>query len=264
MRAARHAILGTLSPAVLLAGLLLCAPLGAAEAAPPGRSVAPSQDAAEAGAWREKIEAGLKAQDDRLEALGARLDAQSAALSGSARSADKALKEEAQAIELLQGSRQKADASLELQRQRLDAAEAKTQALDADASKARAASSLRDARLDAMTKDLAALKQDLSDSHDSLAAGLKQIEANRSDLQARSAKLESLSELLAAMKKDIDSNNEELVEAKQSLKRLEAAAVTPAADSNAAWWDAVLGWKYLPAVATGLGAAALGVAALHH
>jgi hypothetical protein len=59
----------------------------------------------------------------------------------------------------------------------------------------------------------------------------------------------------------VETDDEELVELKQSVHRLEPDS---SGGGNAAWWDGVATWKYLPAVATGLGVVAVGVAAFHH
>jgi chromosome segregation ATPase len=108
----------------------------------------------------------------------------------------------------------------------------------------------------ASAREIEALKQDVAANQDSLDAGLKELKATQDSL----TRLDSMEDLLGMVKRDVESNDEELVEVKQSLKRLEA----PPSSENAQWWDQMASWKYLPAVATGLGVVAVGIAAFHH
>jgi len=142
--------------------------------------------------------------------------------------------------------------------QRLDSQEAKSQSLQETQSKAAVSAEAGLARFDELRKDLDTLKADLANSQDSLASGLKELQDTRGAL----SKLDSLQELMTMLKRDMDNDDEELVEVKQSLKRLEPSPSD--GPGNAAWWDGLAGWKYLPALATGLSVIAVGVAALHH
>jgi chromosome segregation ATPase len=118
------------------------------------------------------------------------------------------------------------------------------------------------ARLKGLSDDLSALRLQTDASAKAMRDGLADIATLREDLKQRQARLDSLSDLLAVMKKGVDENSEEIVEVKQSLKRLEQAP-SPESMVSGDWWDQALQWKYLPALAVGLSAVALGVAATH-
>lgn len=248
------------SPAWILAGLALFAPpLAAEDGPPPARRPAaaiepvalptPEVRAADLQALKDAVAESARAQEERLLGQARRLSRVAAAVDES----EASLKGMADASARLQSA-------LEGLRARLDAVEKRAQSLDEAAGKAAVADQARDVRLDGLAKELAALKAEIVGNRDSLDAGMKQFAATQADLKERGAKLESLSDLLGVMKRDVESNNEELVEVKQALKKLEAAPASGAAE-NAAWWDEVLRWPYLPAVATTLGAVAIGVAA---
>jgi chromosome segregation ATPase len=116
------------------------------------------------------------------------------------------------------------------------------------------------AKLKNLGDDLAALRLDLEGGSKKMREGLAEIQALREDLKQRQAKLDSLTDLLAVMKKDVDSNSEEIVEVKQSLKGYQVAQA-PQDRSAGEWWEQALEWKYLPVLAVGLSAVAVGLAA---
>lgn len=232
-----------LSPALLLAGLVLCAPLGAEEA-PPGRSIVPAEalaPAREIEALRRKVEQFSQAFDERQQAQARQLSRSAAAL------------------DALQAERGGVQGALDGLRQRAGQLDERLKALEAGG--ARVASDLAgtDSRVSAAQKDLDALRRDLGDARDSLQGGLKDVGAARAELKERGEKLASLTDLLSAMKRELDSNNEELVELRLAVKSASAPARPQVGGSE--WWDRALHWKYLPAVAVGLSAVAIGVAA---
>lgn len=250
MRLPRNAFLSLLSPALLLAGLVLCAPLPAAEA-PPGRSVVPA-------------EALAPSRD--LEALRLRLDELSSALEERQDAQARQLSRNAEAIVQLQAARERGDAAqsraqaaFEALRQRQDGFDAQAKALELGAARAAVDVAARDRRIDNAVKELAALRADLGSAQDSLQGGLKDVQAARAELKERGETLASLTDLLSAMKRELDSNNEELVELRLAVKN--ASTPAPARVGSTAWWDRALQWKYLPAVAVGLSAVAVGWAA---
>ncbi len=109
------------------------------------------------------------------------------------------------------------------------------------------------------TKELSALSVNLKTARDELATALKQAQATQTELKARSDKLEDLVDLLGALRRDLNTNNEEIVDLRRQLKALDGKGTVEG--SNAQWWDQALRWPYLPALATGLAAIAIGVAA---
>jgi chromosome segregation ATPase len=136
-------------------------------------------------------------------------------------------------------------------------------ALEASLARGNSAAAAQDRRVDGLDAQLQALRTQADVDRAAAQDALKRLQATQADLDERGRKLESLTDLLSVMKRDLDSNNEELVEVKQTLKRLDAATPAASLSPQTAWWDAVLGWRYLPVVAVGLSAVALGVAAAH-
>jgi chromosome segregation ATPase len=236
--------------------LLLAGPVRAddAAAAPPGRSVSltPVQgaDAAEVSALGDQVE---RLRGQALEQT-AQLEAQARAVSLSAQAQadhESRLKDLEAGTDKLQRSMTAAETSLAQALARLQAVE------DAQ-SKAQVNASAESAKADAAAQDLAVLKQGMAAAQDGLQAAAKDLAATRAQMQDRSDRLDSLSELLETLKKSQESNDEELVEVKQALKRLEPAP--DAEGANQQWWDQILTWKYMPAVAVGLGCVATGIA----
>jgi DNA repair exonuclease SbcCD ATPase subunit len=239
-----------LSPACLLAGLVLCPGLRADEP-PPGRSVIPAS-ALNLGPQLEQLEQRLKRTGDDLDS---RLDAQALALSRNARAVD-ALREDQAGHNAALSRVQNALNNLD---PRLADLDTRVKALDAAQARAATEAAAADSRAIGWGKDLVQLRKDLQASQDSLETGLKEVAAARSELKERGEKLAGLTDLLGAMKRELNANNEELVELRLALKR--APAPAPESLSGGSWWEQALRWKYLPAVAVGLSAAALGVAA---
>lgn len=252
-----------LSPTCLwLAGLLLLgpAPLRAAEAeAPPARSVAPAVPA-EPLATKAELKAAEQRAEARLQALSTGLDLQAQRLEDQARRLSKSaqlLIEAAEDLKTLQGSQARSAAALESAQQKLSDLGTRLQGLEQGAAKTSSDSVVRDSRLDELAKAQAALRLQAQEGQDSLQTLLKDLSASRTELKERGQKLNSLTDLLGVMKQDLDGNHEELVEVKQALKRLEPAPGAPEAGS---WLDRALRWPYLPAVAVGLSAVAVGLA----
>ncbi|MGH7442883.1 MAG: hypothetical protein ACREKE_09455, partial [bacterium] len=111
------------------------------------------------------------------------------------------------------------------------------------------------ARRRALAEDVSKLQSGLASVRADLSRQSGQIQSAQTSLQ----RIDSMDELLTMVQQDVEANDEELAEAKQALKRLE----TPS-DSGPGWWRALVDYKYLPIVATGLAVAALGVAATQH
>lgn len=234
----------------------------AAPAPPLGRSIAEgagvdlSPSAAPTARLSEDLEEQdkrLRMQDKRVRELDGRTQDEALRLSRAAKVLDElygALASETEA-------RAQLAAALQAMNSKIESLEDKSQAMGEAQSKAAVSAEAGLARFDELRKDLDTLKADLAGSQENLATGLKELEDTRGAL----SKLDSLQELMTMLKRDMDNDDEELVEVKQSLKRLEPA---PSEGSDSAWWEGVASWKYLPALATGLSAIALGVAAFHH
>ena len=248
----------------MAAGLLIFAAVLRADGLVPGRSVAPpgdgqslSQTSAPAlAADLDDQDRRLRDEDSRLREQDGRIQDEALRLSRTARSLD----ELSAALSAGTAAQERLSTVLEGLRQRVESLELKLRFVDEEQGKAAVTAAAGETRLGGLDKDLAALKLELRAQGDSLAAGLKELEETRGAL----AKLDTQEELLAMLKKDTQTNDEELVEVKQGLKRLEPQSPAEDGAGNAAWWEGVAGWKYLPAVATGLGVVALGVAAFHH
>ena len=116
------------------------------------------------------------------------------------------------------------------------------------------------AKLKLLSDEMVALRTESEGGSKQLRESLAEIAALRGDLKQRQAKLDSLTDLLTIMKKDVDNNNEEIVEVKQALKGYQTLTA-PQDKSASDWWEDVLGWKYLPVLAVGFSAVALGLAA---
>jgi len=247
----------------LAAGLILLSALLRADPIATGRSVAPAgdeeQSVSEAARVQNAVEADFKEQDTRLRALDSRLRDQDGRIQDQSirvSAVAASLEDNAAALASTAKAQERLSAALEGLRERIESLERKSLGLSDAQAGASVASAAEVVQQEAFSKDLLALKRDLAVNQDSLSAGLKTLNST----QVALSRLDSMDELLALVKKDVDSNDEELVEVKQTLQRLEPA---PSSD-NAAWWDSVISYKYLPAVATGLAIVALGVAAFHH
>lgn len=254
---------------------------GAASAVPEGRSVAPASAPATdiVGDSRrlDAEDARLDSQERRLEELAGRLDSWGSGvealqksdaervrrmddLSGKLKELASRQRDQAAALSRCAASIQECDSGLAAdasarQRlavaldglsQRLDAAETKLRALDEGQARegvSAAAAATREADL---AKEVGALRKQLDDGKQRLDAGLKELDTVREGL----GRVDGLEEITGMLKKDLETDEEEIVEAKQALKRLEP----PPADGpgNAAWWDGIATWKYLPALAAGL------------
>jgi hypothetical protein len=245
-------------PVALAAGFLLLAAFARADdAVPPGRSISltpvSGADAAQVSALGDQV-GRLR---DQAQTQASLLDAQVRALRLSAETQadqDARLKQLADAAAHMDQSLTSAQGSL-------TQALARLQAVEDAQSKAQVNASAQSAKADVEAADLAALKQNMAAAQDGLQAGAKDLAATRAQMQDRADKLESLSQLLETLKKSQESNDEELVEVKQALKKLEPA---PEADGgNLQWWDELLTWRYMPAVAVGLGCVATGIALSH-
>jgi hypothetical protein len=251
-------------PALIAACLLLFAATVRADTPPDGRSVAPAsmdndQGLSPAAQAAPDFQADLADQDARLRRLDSRmrdqdgrLQDQAIRLSGVAGALDNA----SDALVANAKAQERLETSLEGLRERVESLERKSLSLDeAQAATAVSAASGSAQEL-VLAQGLAALKQDLAANEENLAAGLKQLKST----QAALAKVDSMDELLGMVKRDEENNDEELVDVKQEVQRLEPAPTS----ESAAWWDTAASWKYLPAVATGLGVVAVCVAAFHH
>jgi hypothetical protein len=245
-------------PVALAAGFLLLAAFARADdVVPPGRSVSltpvSGADAAVVSVLGDQVDR-LRAQ---AQAQAALLDAQVRAVRLSAETQSD---QEARLKQLADGTA-RLDQGLSAAQGSLTQAQARLQAVEEAQAKTQVNASAESAQADGMARDLAALKQSMAVAQDSLQAGAKDLAATRVQMEDRSEKLDSLSELLETLKKSQESNDEELVEVKQALKRLEPA---PDVDGgNLQWWDEILTWKYMPAVAVGLGCVATGIALAH-
>jgi chromosome segregation ATPase len=240
--------------------LLLAAPCRADDAVPappPARSIAltPVQgaDAAEVSALGDKVERLVSQALDQA----ARLDAQARSVSVGVQ----ALEEHEARLKKVEANSDQLERSVTSSQGSVTQALARLQALEEAQSKAQVSAGAQVARIDSVAQDMAALKQSMAAAQDSLQAGAKDLAATRAQMQERSDRLDSLSELLDTMKKSQESDDEELVEVKQALKRLEPAPASEA--GNAEWWDQILTWKYMPAVAVGLSCVATGIALSH-
>lgn len=108
-------------------------------------------------------------------------------------------------------------------------------------------------------KDLVELSAALQTAREELGAARKKVDANQVELKARADKLEDLVDLLGALRRDLNANNEEIVDLRRQIGALDGKSQPQG--SNGQWWDEALRWPYMPVVATGLAAIALGVAA---
>jgi len=253
-----------LAPAFVAAGLLLSAANTRADAPPDGRSVAPAsmdngQGPSQATQASPDFQADLADQDTRLRQQDSRLRDQDGRLQDTAirlSGVAGALDDASAALASNAKAQERLETSLEGLRERIESLERKSLSLDeAQAANAVSAASGSAQEL-VLAQGLAALKQDLAANEERLAAGLTALKST----QAALAKVDSMDELLGMVKRDEENNDEELVEVKQAVQRLEPAP----SSENAAWWDSAASWKYLPAVATGLGVIAVCVAAFHH
>lgn len=249
------------SPAcALLAGLLLFQPLaalGAAaaseEEAAPVRRIAPSATPVPVASQAEldKLKQALDAISAKQEE---RHDAQARSLSRSAQE----LTEARELLRSLQGGQARAQSALDGAKQRLEDLGSRLQSLEQLRAKEGEASAARDTRLDDAIKAQAQLRLQAQEDRDALKEAFKALKDTQSKLDERSVKLASLTDLLSVIKRDVDQDHEELVELKQTIKALEPKA---AEQGSLAWWDQALRWPYLPAVAVGLSAVAVGLAA---
>ncbi len=240
--------------ALLLAGLFCFQSLTLYAELPPARSAAPAPIAtpevrqSDLQLLRDDQAAQAKAQSAKLEEQAQRLDRASAAIV----ELQAQLKAATTATQSLQGSLTGVDSNLAAMNRRLGALNESSAAREAQgASQA--------TKLQAVSDDLAAMKIGQEGAAKQMREGLADIAALREDLKQRQGKLDSLTDLLSVIKKDVDANSEEIVEVKQSLKLYDQAPAK-AADESGEWWDQALRWKYLPAVAVGLSAVAVGVA----
>ena len=199
-------------------------------------------------ALRDESKALVKDQSARLEEQGRRLSRTAASM----QDLEDEIRREAQASKALDASVAGLGSTLSTLDKRLAELKESSAAKDVDAVS-------QAAKLRALNDDLSALKQSYEGSAKVMRDGLAEIASLREDLKQRQARLDSLTDLLSVIKKDVDSNSEEIVEVKQTLKLYDQAQVKPAEDGG--WWDQVLHWKYLPAVAVGLSAVAVGIAA---
>jgi chromosome segregation ATPase len=251
-------------PAPLAAGLLLFTSVLRADAPPDGRSVAPASmdaggDLSPAAQASPDFQADLADQDARLRRQDSRLRDQDGRLQDTAirlSGVAAALDDASDALASNAKAQARLEAAVEGLRERIESLERKSLSLDeAQAANAVSAASGSAQEL-VLAQGLAALKQDLAANEDNLAEGLKELKST----QAALAKVDSMDELLGMVKRDEENNDEELVEVKQSLQNMEPAP----SSQNAAWWDNVASWKYLPATATVLSVVAVCVAAFHH
>lgn len=263
MRPGRSGSPWNLSPAALAAGLLFLAAIPSAavadgEAPPPARSVAPAGSASPSSVQINGLRDKVAALDSRAQSQQDGLDDQARRVSAAAA----AVAEQAASLRDLTAVQARLEQRLAAAEQALSQAQARLQSLDEGEAKAGVALGAESARVDALAPQLAAFKQELSNAQDSLQASAKDYAATRATLEERSSKLDSLSELLGVLRQGLQTDDEELVEVKQALKRLEPKE-TDASLDNLAWWDQLLTWKYLPAVATGLGIIAVGTSLSH-
>lgn len=250
----RHMRPRALSPACsLLAGLLLFQARAWAVEAPPGRSIAPVETSA-AGAGPAELQA-LQRRLDAVNEMASQLADQQA--QGLSRNAE-ALARVNDSLNDLQGAQSRSQASLDGVEQRLKDLAGRLQAVEQAQARSGSDAAVLGGRMDALDKGQAALRARLDDGDQQLKDALKVLDASRVEMAARGEKLVTLTDLLSVMKQDLDNDHEELVELKQTLKRYEPAADAPEAGS---WLDRALRWPYLPAVAVGLSAVAVGVAA---
>ncbi len=223
-------------PAPWAAGLLLVAGLlrADADAPPPGRSVEP-----------EAVSSDAAANSAQLGGLAARIDAQTESVSRVAQ----ALANEAAILKSLRDRQDRSEARWETLDGRWAALERRTQGLDERDAAAGVHAAEFGARLALLGAQFDGLKRSLAADQASLADTLAEVRKERVSL----GRLDRLEELLGALQSDLRANDEELAEVQQDLKRLEPSP----ASRDAAWWEGVASWKYLPAVATGLATTAL-------
>jgi chromosome segregation ATPase len=225
---------------------------------PPARSVAtapmPGQDAR-----FKDLDARIGVMGSEQQALRSVADQQARRLSAVADAMD----ESVAALKAQAADAQRMDQRLAAAEQALAAAGVKLQALDLAQAKAAVDAGAQQSRVDAGLTDLSGMKAALGAIGDQVAAAAKDYAGTRADLKERTDRLQSLADLLAVLKQGQESNDEELVEVKQSLKRLETPPSVAASLTDGAWWDQLLAWKYLPALATGLGIVAVGVSVAH-
>lgn len=246
--------------ALLLAGLFCFQSLHLrADELPPARSAAPAPLAqatpevrqADLKALREEQAANLREQNDKL---NDKLNEQARRLSRTASILDEVQAEvraDTQASKGLEASVAGLSAGIASLDKRFAAMREANAAKDIQ-------SAAQATKLQGLSDDLGALKLAQEGGLRQLKEGLANIAALREDLKQRQSKLEGLADLLGVIKKDVDSNSEEIVEVKQALKLYEKAPEAKA--DGGEWWDQVLRWKYLPAVAVGLSVVAVGVA----
>lgn len=251
----------TFSPgrALLLAGLFCfqCLHLGADEL-PPARSplggskaslLDPDALKADLSALREEQAAHTREHAELLEEQARRLSRTAATL----QDLQIELRTGAQSAKALELSVSGLNAGISSLDKRLGALSEAAAAKDAE-------NAAQAAKVKGLSEDLGSLKLLQESSMKQMKDGLAEVAALRDDLKQRQAMLASLTDLLNVIKKDVDSNSEEIVEVKQALKLYEKAPEKKAEDEGE-WWDQALRWKYLPALAVGLSAVAVGLAA---
>ncbi len=90
-----------------------------------------------------------------------------------------------------------------------------------------------------------------------LALGLKRVEDLAESLELKGEKMTGLLDVVGTLKRDLRDLNADLVELKGDLKAMQNKG---ADDGELGWWSKASRWPYLPAVAAGLSAIALGIA----
>jgi len=90
-----------------------------------------------------------------------------------------------------------------------------------------------------------------------LGLGLKRVEDLADSLESKGEKMTGLLDIVGTLKRDLRDLNADMVEMKGDLKAMQAKGNE---DDNTSWWAKASRWPYLPAVAAGLSALALGMA----
>ncbi len=255
-----------MGPALLAAALFL-APLGLRAqdpAASPDPTPAPSP-ARPLRAWRgpdASEGARIAALEERLKSLDLGLED----LRGRSVSLETDLREQQSGVSSLAGAVDAAEATLDAHTRaqarlarreealagRVGALEGRQSALDESLAGVGVRLSREQARRRGLARDLAALSEEVQ----SLRAGLARQSDRVSATQASLKRLDALDQLLGLVQKDVQANDEELVGVQRELARLERPD-----QEGPAWWRALVGYKYLPVLATGLSVLALGLEA---
>ena len=115
-----------------------------------------------------------------------------------------------------------------------------------------------ESRLLRQDDDVAALAQTVKALQQGLQTDLEEIKKFRKEFEQKSERLEGVIDLMNAMRKDINDNSREIVELKQAIKVLENPAQK---ENGGSFWQKLSRWPWMPALAVGLSAAALGLAA---